>query len=554
MIRRFRVLTIIFFVAWTVGAVSPAGAQSSDADRKQYAFSNYDVTVALQADGSLDVRETIQLDVISGSFSTMYRAVKMKRLDSLTNVSVTSTDAAVDSLTITRDDGDIMIQWAFPERSTPASFEIAYRAYGALRSNDDTNSLHWTVVGSEINVPVSDVDATLRLPAELRIPRDSLSVDPDPDDVRSSGLGTEISFSRESLEAETSYSVKATFPKRFNAPEAFDGLDVLKGLLLALLTFGIFAGAYISRQKEEISPDDVFPREPNVPPYEAARMLSSSRAHSMHSSMLVDLARRGHLSLRAESSDSWLESKQTIHVDVHRDPDDLQPFESRFLDELSKHETLEDVNLRMSDFQKEQRTEIRKRLVERGLLYDRSTEYVRFTALACLACFAAVGIAVWAIVQSVPEAVYVVSPLIGASMGSLFFIGTRYAPTERGKRKRAELKAFLAEKKTEMEALVEDDPKRAAARFPDDLPWLLLSERISGAWLEKQGRAIEEAGVENVLPDWLRDTSPQAGAAGFALYVAIIGTTGVSSGSTAGVAGAAGAGAGGAGGGGAGAA
>ncbi|NBC85566.1 MAG: DUF2207 domain-containing protein [Bacteroidetes bacterium] len=551
---RLRLLTILFVIGCMSGFSPSAAGQSPDPDRKEYAFSNYDVTIHLRPDGALDVRETLRLDVIAGTFSSMYREVEMSNLDSLGHVSVMGAETSVDSLSVARSDGDLMLRWQYPERSEPASFDISYRAYGALRSEDGMNMLKWTAIGTEIDVPVSDVDVTLMLPSEIAIPRDSLSLTPEPEAVRSSGGGWSISFAKDSLDAGTGYSVEATFPERFNAPERFDGRDVLKGLAFALVTFFAFLGAYLIRRRRN-PPPEVMARTPQMPPYEAARMLGEYRASRMHGAMVFDLARRGHLTLRADKSESWLSSTTTITVEVHPDESDLRPFEETFLNELSKHDTLDKMRSDMSTFRQEQRTEVRKALVERGWLFDRSRPYLQASALAVGTLALTIGVIGWAIVQHVPAAVYVVGPLIGVSIGSLFFIGSRYAPTEEGRRLRAQINAFIDKAKSDIESLSDSDPERAAEQFPELLPWLLLSDDVSASWIEEQGEKIEASGVEDVLPAWLRQTGGSPEATLFVVYVAAITSTGDAGGavaaSTAG--GVAGAGAGGAGGGGAGA-
>jgi len=551
---RLRLLALLFMMGWISCFLPHAAGQSPDPDRKEYAFSNYDVTIHLRPDGALDVRETLRLDVIAGTFSSMYREVEMSNLDSLSHVSVTGVETSVDSLSVERSGGDVVLRWQYPDRSEPASFDISYRAYGALRSEDGMNILKWTAIGTEIDVPISDVDVTLMLPSELAIPRDSLSFSPEPVAVRSSGGGWSISFAKDALDAGTGYSVEATFPKRFDAPERFDGLDVLKGLAFALVTFFAFLGAYLIRRRRNPTPE-VMAREPRMPPYEAARMLGEYRAPRMHGAMVFDLARRGHLTLRADQKESWLNSTTTIAVDVHPNESDLHAFEMEFLNELSKRDTLDELQSDMSTFRQEQRTEVRETLLERGWLFDRSRPYLQASFLAVGTLALTIGVTAWAIAQHVPDAVYVVGPLLGVSLGSLFFIGSRYAPTEEGRRLRAQLNAFIEEAKAEIESLSEDNPERAAERFPEVLPWLLLSDDMSAAWIKEQGETIEAAGVPEVLPAWLQQTGTSADATLFAVYIAAITSTGNSGGavaaSTAG--GVAGAGAGGAGGGGAGA-
>jgi hypothetical protein len=135
----------IFVLAGGLLLHSPAHGQAVP---KKYALSNYDVSLSVRPDGAYDVRETIRLDVQSGTFRTMHREVKMRRLDSLTNVAVTSPAVAVDSVQVTRDEGDVRIQWTYPPRAADATFEIRYRAHGGLRTLGDRNVLKWMAVAA----------------------------------------------------------------------------------------------------------------------------------------------------------------------------------------------------------------------------------------------------------------------------------------------------------------------------------------------------------------------------------------------------------------------
>ena len=107
---RLRLLALLFMMGWISCFLPHAAGQSPEPDRKEYAFSNYDVTIHLRPDGGLDVRETLRLDVIAGTFSSMYREVEMSNLDSLSHVSVTGAETSVDSLSVERSDGDLMLR------------------------------------------------------------------------------------------------------------------------------------------------------------------------------------------------------------------------------------------------------------------------------------------------------------------------------------------------------------------------------------------------------------------------------------------------------------
>jgi len=521
---------------------------------KQYALSNYDVTVALRSDGAVDVRETVELDVQRGSFSTMYRDVAVGMLDSLTNVSVTSPDTRVDSLHVSADDG--VIDWTFPERQIPATFEISYRAHGGLRTDDGENILKWAAVGSGWDVPIRDVDVRVTLPASLSIPRDGLSVSPSGEaTLRPAGGGWEISFRRDALDVGQGYSVRLAFPERIEARERFTGLDVLRGLLVFALVFGLFVGRRLIGRPSD---PDVAPhrRVPNVSLPEAARLLSDSRSGLMHSAVLLDLARRGHLSLRAETESSWAGDSTTVHLDLHPDRMDLDDFERTFVDALSDCETLEDIATDLEDVRSDQRTEVRKRLVEFGYLSDRTPEQKRYVVVTLLALCATVAAFIGGVVWHWVPATYVVAFFMATSLGTLLFVEPRFPRTDTGRTRRAEIRAYLDHLRTEIETLREDAPAEAAGKLPAALPWLVLDPEVTKQWMTETEETLQASGHAHVLPDWIRHTTANGEALNTAVLATIIATSGSATspsgvGSAGGIAGAGAAGAAGGGGGGA---
>ena len=552
-----RLLLFAAFVVLLALSLSLAAgpAQAQDDNDKVYELSNYDVLIALRPDGAVDVRETIRLDVQRGTFTTMYRDVDSDRLDSLTNISVTSSDVSIENIEIDKGRNDTEIQWTYPPLQAAATFEIAYRAHGGLRTRDDENVLKWMAVGTDWGVPIRDIDVRLTLPAEIRIPRDSLTVTPEDATVRPSGGGWEINASRAELEAGDGYSIEAVFPARIDAPEVLTPLHVVSGLLLFLLTFAGMGYYSYRHLKNDVTPLSDGRREPSIPLPEAARVLGNGRGARMHNAMLFDLARRGHVSFRVDEETSWGVTSSTVHLDVHMDRGGLNAFEQAFLSELRQHETLDDVAKEMTSFRKEQRMEIRKRLVQRGWLYDRTGKRNRFVLLSVVGIVLGLGALVFGIMQHIVDMAYVIGPLTGGGLGLLFLVDPQFARTETGDQKRANIQAYLDHIRSEMEQLRDNAPAEAADRLPAVLPWLLLDSKISETWFKKLARALDKAGYADRLPEWILP-SQSTGDASFVALTTLIATsssaTGVSAGGAGGVAGAGGAGAAGGGGGGAG--
>lgn len=544
--------TVVSLLLVLLVSLSAAHATTTPQEQqKEYALSNYDVTIHLRNDGAIDIRETIRLDVRAGSFSSMYREVDGDRLDSLTNISVTSSDVSVENIDIQTEGDDTEIRWSYPELRSAATFEITYRAHGGLRSRDGLNVLKWMAVGTKWDVPIRDIDVRLVLPADLRIPRDSLTVSPEDATVRSSGQGWEIDASHPELDAGDGYSVEVAFPARLEAPEAFTFEYFAGGFVLFFLTFaggGYAAYRQFSSKAEAVSDGR---REPSIPLPEAARILGDARAARMHNAMLFDLARRGHVSFRVEEeTSSWNVTSSTTHVDVRMDRGGLDAFEHAFLRELSQYDTLDAVAKEMTSFRKKQRTEIRKRLVQRGWLYDRAAERNRYVLLSVACILLSVGALIFGVREHLVDMAYVVGLFFGGGLGFLFLVDPRFARTETGDQRRAEIDAYLDHLRNELERLRDDAPGEAAELLPQVLPWLLLDNKIGATWFKKLATALDDAGYSDRLPEWLLPL-PSSDDAGFLVLTTLIATSSSASGASAGgMGGVAGAGAGGAAGGG----
>lgn len=550
-VRRYVSLSICVLLSVVVGGLTlqPAPLHAQD---KQYALSGYDVTLALQPDGAYDVEETITLDVQRGTFQSMNRRIPLSRIDSLSRISVTSPDATVRDVRVERGDGAATLRWTYPPRSTPASFRVQYRVHGALRTDTGRNVIDWMAVGTGWDVPVRDVDVTVRVPSALDVPRDSLTADPDDASIQADSGGWTVQFAGGDRAPGEGYAVEVAFPARIETPavgsddvpsDDMPALHLLGGLLVSVLAVLGFAIARWRRgpsAPEVAAPD----RAPAVSLPEAARVLGDARAARMHSALLFDLAQRGHVSLEAEGGSSWT-SSPTVRVRTHPDRPNLDAFEEAFLEELARHDTLDDFASGGRSFRSDQRTEVRKRLVRKGWLRDRSGPYWRAVTASLLGLAGTIGIAAAGIAWDVVAAFYLGGASAGVGIGALFLVEPRYAPTEEGLRLRAQLKAFLTDQREQLERLRDEAPDAAAERLLDVLPWLLLDDDVSKGWLDDMQDAFDDADVSVTLPDWLLATDQSSDEAAFIVLMASI--SHVSSTTSAGTAGAVGGAVGGAG-------
>ena len=538
-------------------AEAPVHAQD-----KTYALSDYDVTLALQSDGTYRVEETIRFDFQQGTFTFGTRTIPKGRIDALYDVQVTSPDASIMEVTH-EDDGAASIRWTFPERTRPATFALSYTVAGALNADDGDNVIDWQAIGDGWDVPIRDIDVTVSVPFG-DIPRDAITAHPEDEAALDrTGAGWTASFAHDALAPGDGYRVIVRFPERIAVAEPEDDQEGLMVLTTAgLLVIGLIGGVVVLTMWSGPSVDPETVDDPQRPdlslPHAAFLAHDSSTGRSrMFSAVLFDLAQRGHVTLRREQRDSWLESDDVVTVTVDTDRFGLTDFENALLDEVQQHDTLKAFGQQTSSYRHEQLESVRERVIERGWFRSYEARSNRLVVVGVLLAAAAVGLPFlltgWA-------AFLAVGLLGGPGLAALMGGSLRYVITASGAQRKAQVLAYLDATREQVERQREADPVTAAQHLLDDLPWLVLDPDVDKAWLDELKEALEDADREIALPDWLDDAVGQteeaasaAVAAFMPIYVTVISTSG-STGAGAVAGGAAGAGAaGGAGGGGGGA-
>ena len=532
------------------------------AQDKTYALSDYDVRLTLRADGTYRVEETIRFDFQQGTFTFGTRTIPKGRIDALYDVQVTSPDASITEVT-QEDDGAASIRWTFPERTRPATFALSYTVAGALNADDGDNVIDWQAIGDGWDVPIRDIDVTVSVPFG-DVPRDSIAVQPaDEATLDRTGAGWTASFAHDALAPGDGYRVIVRFPERIAVAEPEDDQEGLMVLTTAgLLVIGLIGGVVVLTMWSGPSVDPETVDDPQRPdlslPHAAFLAHDSSTGRSrMFSAVLFDLAQRGHVTLRREQRDSWLESDDVVTVTVDTDRFGLTDFENALLDEVQQHDTLKAFGQQTSSYRHEQLESVRERVIERGWFRSYEARSNRLVVVGVLLAAAAVGLPFlltgWA-------AFLAVGLLGGPGLAALMGGSLRYVITASGAQRKAQVLAYLDATREQVERQREADPVTAAQHLLDDLPWLVLDPDVDKAWLDELKEALEDADREIALPDWLDDAVGQteeaasaAVAAFMPIYVTVISTSG-STGAGAVAGGAAGAGAaGGAGGGGGGA-
>jgi hypothetical protein len=353
------------------------------------------------------------------------------------------------------------------------------------------------------------------------------------------------------VEAGDDYAVKASFPKQVEGEFLPTGAQIVAGLLLVLL--GGAAGGIAAWRWRGPRPEMAARRPPSDLDLPTAVALLQKADGQAFLAVLLDLARRGHVTLRHDREEQTLGSEEVVRLDVHAETQALSDFERRFVDELRGHDTLGDFWENTSSLRSEEMSEQRDALYDRGWMRShagRSNLLLGVASAAILGGFVAIASGEGAL------RFYLLFGGIGVSLGGFIAATRRYTWTQEGARRAMALRSYLDHEKAEVERLRETDPARAAERLVEALPWLLLHDDVSKSWIEETKEALDAADVPPELPEGFVSLvadreEAEAPAAAFLPVVVVMGTIESSS---AGAAGAAGAGAAGAAGGGAGAA
>jgi len=518
--------------------VRPAAAQE-----KQYALSNFDVTVQVRPDGSYEVEESITYDFQRGAFSRAYRSV-VGDGGAIRAVRVTSPDTPVDSVRIGEANGTPQVRWAFPDRSAPAQFDVRYVLEEAIYERGGRNVVELDVMADEAVVPTRDVDVRVLLPTAFDLQRNQVALDP-------AGAGTVqreagrlvATFHRDRVAAGDDFEVEVSFPTQIAGEFIPTGAQILFGVLLVLLGGG--AGGIAAWRWRGPRPEVTARRPPSDLDLPTAVALLGKHDGQAFLAVLFDLARRGHVTLRHDQEAHMLGSSDVVRLDVHPDAADLTDFEQRFVDILRDHDTLDDFWENTSSFRSDEMSDQRTELYDRGWMRSHT---LRSTLLLIVAIVAAIGgfVAIASGEGALPF--YLLFAGMGISLGGFIAATRRYTWTQDGARRAMALRSYLDHEKAEVERLRETDPARAAERLVDALPWLLLHDEVAKSWIEETKEALDAAEATPELPDGFvslvadRDDTGAAVAA-FLPVVAVMGTV---ESSAAGAAGGAGAAAGGA--------
>lgn len=514
--------------------------------KKRYQLDRYQTELHLRPDGTLRVIETIGFQFEGGEFTYAFREVGRADADSISAVAVRSDEVEIEQVKAKQKGRDWEIRWEFPPRAEAATFTLEYIAHGSLRSDDDQNELSWWVVDKGWKVPVSGIEAKVFLPyAEMTA--DSLEVDPGSGQITTGADGPVISFTSEPLSAKQAFEVEVRFPERIEVIEDHSLRNaIFWGLGLSLL--GILVAAVLTVKKPKLSGSEPTGHEPPGLSIAEAGYLAfddDSSRQRLFQAMMFDLAQRGYLRLVREQKSRW--GQEQVRAEVLPREEGLSDLEWKFLGELKRKPKLSEFGQSTNSFRIETLKALHQQLLREGYYRSIKEETQRYLLPGAIAL--PVGV-VSLFVLPLSLAGIVGGALIGASLALLILSSQRYLHTEKGVRQQAEIKAYVKNKRRDIDGLRnQGQAAEAARRLMRDLSWLLLDPQVESMWLNRLRRSLQKSDAQLELPAWLVDpTGEMSTQDAMAVFVPLM----VMVNSTGSAVGAAGGGGGGGGGGGAG--
>jgi len=328
----FLIVTGTFFVE----VACKANCQFPD---KKYEVSYIKVDLDVYENGYIIVTENIAIHYIKGDFTYFYRTIPIQGMEYLEVLSVNAENVTVTDRSVKYDVSEVNIYVHYKKIYAPASviFTIKYKVYGAIFLASQTqNKIEWNAVGLEWKVPIGYVNVTVRIPGNF-IGNDLFSLSPAPDKVYYLNGYTVSIFSHRNLPPHVGYRIVIVFPKIYEPPP--DYLSIPKkhpvevALLIPILSSAIMLGLWFFRgriPKVDINENKILLGVPpsDLTPAETAFLLNRHLKGSNILGIIVDLARRGFITLEYEKNLlSFKPSEKTLNALNGRYDRELKPFE-----------------------------------------------------------------------------------------------------------------------------------------------------------------------------------------------------------------------------------
>ncbi len=322
---------------------------------------SYDSQVAIQADGSLDVTETIRVTVenmainhgIYRDFPTRYRASHGRRVKVGFELTDTLLDGQPEPNMVDTMTNGVRIRIGSPDRTVPPGehiYTIRYRATRMIGRFDGYDEIYWNATGNGWSFPIDQASATITLPSPARFGQRTAYTGRQGSTeqaarVTAEGPGSIRFETTRPLYAGEGLTVAAAFPKGVVAEPSesarlgwflSDWGPPLAGVagLGAILFYLIYAWNRVGRDPRPGTVVPLFSPPDDLSPAAMRYIVEQKFDNRAFAASLVDAAVKGHVRL-VEEDGGWFSANERRLVRLDgQDPQPLPATEQRALDAL----------------------------------------------------------------------------------------------------------------------------------------------------------------------------------------------------------------------------
>lgn len=314
---------LLFFVVALWLMVAPQLTHAADQER----IRDFNVSLAILGDGSLQVVEVISYDFGTNQRHGIYRTIDRKSAGVssrllIDQIAVDDATGQAQPFQVSSSADNVRVKIGDPDRfvSGQKTYRIRYRVQGALGSFTDHDELYWNVTGNEWAIPIDAVRVAAALPTQIRSEdvrlacftgyRDSTNVC-DYQDTPSGSVDV-VTWRQQNLNANQGLTIVLGWPKGVVSiapvvyPEADDKpepVPVLNILIAAAVPFVVLIIMMIwwlvkgrgPRGRGVIIPQ--YEPLPNLTPAETGVMFHGQMKGGCVTAEIIELARTGYLKI-----------------------------------------------------------------------------------------------------------------------------------------------------------------------------------------------------------------------------------------------------------------
>ncbi len=208
---------------------SPVSVQV-EAGEKEYDISSYKIQVTVDNAGDFLITEYIEYDFKAGEFTTAFREVSNHNFKGIKFKDLQGIDTEITEFQA-QDGRNLEVSWEYPPREGKALFRLEYRGQEALKSREGQNIISWETVGQDWEVPIREAQVEIILPRPAEDLNYIRGGDPDIQ------AGNRLVFSREKITAGAGWHLEFNFREQVEMPELILISDynnwMIPGLILA---------------------------------------------------------------------------------------------------------------------------------------------------------------------------------------------------------------------------------------------------------------------------------------------------------------------------------